>query len=229
MFPIIFQDEHFVVAHKPPGLLVHRTRISTERTFMLQQLRNQLGQRVYPIHRLDRPTAGLIVFAFSSESASALGKIFQERRVTKTYLAIVRGYTREEGTIDRPLEKDIDGELQDACSTYKRLSTAELPIPVSRYATARYSLVEVQPQTGRMHQIRRHMEKIRHPILGDRKHGPRHHNRMWREQFDSAQLMLLAWKLTFVHPYTQQAMEFETEPEAEMKRMAGELGWERWK
>lgn len=225
MLRIIFQDENYVVVHKPPGLLVHRTRISTEKEFLLQRLRNQLGQRVYPIHRLDRPTAGLIAFALSSEAARAMGLVFQNREVTKTYLTIVRGYTPEEGIIDRPLEKDIDGELQEACSTYRRLKTAELDIPVSRYPSARYSLVEVQPQTGRMHQIRRHMEKIRHPILGDRKHGPRHHNRMWREQFDSAQLMLLAWKLEFVHPFTQQALSLSTEPEAEMQRMAEVLGW----
>ncbi len=229
MLQLIYQDQYYVAVHKPPGLLVHRTRISQDTDFLLQRLRDQIGQKVFPVHRLDRPTAGVIVFALSSEAARLLVGEFQDRKVQKTYLAIVRGHTPEQGRIERPLEKDGDGELQEAVTSYRRMATAELAIPVSRYPTARYSLLEVQPETGRMHQIRRHFNHLRHPILGDRKHGPRHHNRMWREQFQSEMLMLLAWKLVFVHPYSRTLLELETTPEPEMLSMMKVLGFgQQW-
>lgn len=225
MLRIIYRDQDLVVVHKPPGLLVHRTRISEDRVFLLQQLREQIGQRLYPVHRLDRATAGLIAFGLSSEAARHLNRAFTGHQVQKTYLAIVRGYTPESGQIERPLEKDGSGEMQDARTDYRRLATAELPFPVSRYATARYSLVEVRPHTGRMHQIRRHFNHLRHPIVGDRKHGPRHHNRLWEAQFQCRQMMLLAWRLRLPHPQSGAEMSFQTEPELEMQRMMGVLGF----
>ncbi len=227
MLRILFQDDHFVAVHKPPGLLVHRTRISQDQEFLLQRLRKQLKQKLYPVHRLDRATAGVIVFALSSEAARLFSTLIQERQIRKIYLAIVRGYTPESGTIEHPLKKDGVGVLQEAVSHYRRLTTAELNIPVSRYPSARYSLVEVRPETGRMHQIRRHFNHLRHPILGDRKHGPRHHNRMWREQFQSEMLMLLAWKLEFKHPYSLAEVVLQTSPEPEMERMMTILNWEQ--
>lgn len=226
MLEILFHDQHYVAVHKPPGLLVHRTRISQDTDFLLQRLRDQIGSRVYPVHRLDRPTAGVIVFGLSSEAAKLLVGEFQDRKVRKTYLAIVRGYTPESGVIEHPLAKDGEGELQEAVTHYRRLSKAELNIPVSRYPSARYSLVEVEPQTGRMHQIRRHFNHLRHPILGDRKHGPRHHNRMWREQFNSELMMLLAWKLEFIHPFQKSQVQLETRMESEMEAMMKELGFD---
>ena len=224
MLQILFQDEDYVAVHKPPGLLVHRTRISQDTEFLLQHLRDQLGKKVYPVHRLDRATAGVIVFGLHSEAARRFTELMQARSISKTYLAIVRGWTPEQGVIDRPLEKDGLGELQDALTHYRRLATAELSIPVSRYPTARYSLVEVMPKTGRMHQIRRHFNHLRHPILGDRKHGPRHHNRMWREQFQSEMLMLLARKISFIHPFNSKELTIETSPEPEMLSMLDKLG-----
>lgn len=219
MLEVLFHDEHCIAVHKPPRLLVHRTPISQDTDFLVQRLRDQVGGRVHPIHRLDRATAGVILFGLNSEAARELGKVFQERRVEKTYLAILRGFVAEEGIIEKPLAKNGDGPLQEAVTRYRRLGTAELEIPVSRYSTARYSLVEVKPETGRMHQIRRHFNHLRHPILGDRKHGPRHHNQMWREKFQSEMLMLLARKLEFEHPFTGNKLVIETKPEPEMLKM----------
>ncbi len=223
---ILHQDDHLVAIHKPPGLLVHRTGISEDRVFAMQLLRDQIGRHVFTVHRLDRGTAGILLFGLSKEMGAALTASFTGREVSKTYLAIVRGFTPEAATVDYPLAKEDTGDRQPAITHYRRLATAELPMPVDRYATARYSLVEVRPETGRMHQIRRHFAHLRHPVLGDKKRGDRHHNRAWEERHQLHQMMLLAWKLSFPHPLTGEVMHLVTDPEPEMLRVMHLLEWE---
>lgn len=225
MLRILHQDEHLVAIHKPPGLLVHRTGISEDRVFAMTLLRDQLGRHVFPVHRLDRGTAGVLVFALSSQMAAALTASFTSREVQKEYIAIVRGHTAEAGTIDHPLAKEDVGGLQPAITHYTRLATAEIPMPVDRYATARYSLLRITPETGRMHQIRRHFAHIRHPLLGDRKRGDRHHNRAWEENHQMRQMMLLASRVTLPHPVTREPLQVTTDYEPEMLRVCGILGW----
>ncbi|MBL0018906.1 MAG: hypothetical protein IPP17_21405 [Bacteroidetes bacterium] len=123
-FRILFQDEFFVAIEKPAGILVHRTGISADRIFVLQELRNQLGRHVYPVHRLDRGTAGVLLFAFDSAGAKALQATLESEQTTKTYLAILRGWIPDSGLIDTPLEKDGTGELQTAHTSYRRLATS---------------------------------------------------------------------------------------------------------
>jgi tRNA pseudouridine65 synthase len=227
MLEICYADPYYVAVHKPAGLLVHRSAMAGDRQTLMRLLRDQLGQHVYPVHRLDRGTAGIVLFALSSEAASAIGQDFQAHAVTKRYLAVVRGWLPEAGRIDYDLEKDGTGILQPAITDYRRLATAELPIPVDRYATARYSLAEISPLTGRMHQIRRHFAHLRHPILADRKRGDRHHNRMWEERFQMTDMQLLAWQLEFQHPFDQTAVRIATRPAPEMRRTVEEiLGWQ---
>ena len=223
--PIIFQDENYIAIHKPPGLLVHRTRISQDRRFVLQMLRDQIGQWVYPIHRLDRPTSGVLIFGLSSDAARLLAQEFEQREVTKRYLAVVRGYTEESGVIDYPLQEEKWTEPQPAVTTYRKIAQVELPHPVGRYQTARYSLLEVEPKTGRMHQIRKHMKHIFHPIVGDTTHGDGKHNQLFRDQFDINRLLLVATELEFQHPYTQEKLTIRAEPEPEMVCLFEKLGW----
>lgn len=223
MLELCFSDPYFVAVHKPAGLLVHRSALAGDRRTLMHALRDQLGQHVYPIHRLDRGTAGIVLFALSSEAASAIGQDLQAHGIQKRYLAVVRGWLPEAGRIDHPLEKDGSGVLQDAVTDFRRLATAELPIPVDRYATARYSLAEISPLTGRMHQIRRHFAHLRHPILADRKRGDRHHNRMWEERFQMTTMQLLAWRLDFQHPFTGEAISIRTRPDAEMHRTVEDI------
>ncbi|HHG84751.1 MAG TPA: pseudouridylate synthase [Bacteroidetes bacterium] len=218
MLKVLYLDSHIVAIHKPPGMLVHRTRISDGKVFALQTLRDQLGQRVYPVHRLDRPTAGVLLFALRSEIARLLVDTFSERRVRKSYRAIVRGHIHEAGRLDYPLTRD-DGKKQQAVTAYQPLDTSEIMVPVDRYPTSRYSLMKIVPQTGRMHQIRKHFAHLRHPILNDRKHGDRHHNRMFREKFSCDTMMLLAHSLEFEHPVRLETMRITTDPEPEMTRM----------
>jgi len=222
---ILHQDENYIAIHKPPGLLVHRTRISEDKRFVLQMLRNQIGQWVYPIHRLDRPTSGVLIFGLNSDAARMLAQEFEQRRVEKRYLAIVRGYTEEGGVIDYPLQEETWTERQSAVTAYRKLSQVELPYPVGRYQTSRYSLLEIQPQTGRMHQIRKHMKHIFHPIVGDTTHGDGKHNQLFREQFNISRLLLVATELGFQHPYTKEQLTIKTRPEAEAMELFEKMGW----
>jgi tRNA pseudouridine65 synthase len=212
---IVYRDTHYVAVNKPAGLLVHRSGIDRhESRFALQMLRDQIGQRVYPLHRLDKPTSGVLLFALSPQAAGRLAPEFTTGRLSKTYLAVVRGHTEPEGTVDHPL-KDRPDPMSDAqagrgkapqpaVTDYRCLATVEIPVRVDRYPTSRYSLIEVRPRTGRKHQIRRHMKHIAHPIIGDTSYGKARHNRLFRERFGCDRLLLAATELSFVHPDTHR-------------------------
>jgi len=218
MLPILYQDEHIVVIDKPSGLLVHRSMIDKHETrFALQMTRDQIGQYVYPVHRLDKPTSGVLVMALSSEIAALLSKQFTEKAVTKKYIALVRGYTVSEGCIDYALKEQFDKmtdkkaqqdkAAQEAITHYKTLWQGEVPIAVGRYPTSRYSLLSLTPETGRKHQLRRHMKHIFHPIVGDTTHGDGKHNTMFRDRFSLERLLLVAKELSFEHPVTGELMQ----------------------
>ncbi|GEO06668.1 tRNA pseudouridine(65) synthase TruC [Adhaeribacter aerolatus] len=230
MLEIIYDDAQYVAINKPNGLLVHRTRIAEEKKeFALQLLRDQLGYRLHPLHRLDRGTSGVLLFAKTPEAAAPLVQAFTERQPDKTYFAIVRGYAPEAGTIDSPIRPDKDHQhkpAQDAVTHYTRLATVELPIPVGRYQTARYSLVKIKPETGRMHQIRKHFAHLRHYIIGDKKHGDWRHNLMFLEQLNSPSLLLHAAALTFEHPFTGEIISLKAPAPENMQRLCRQFGWD---
>ena len=201
MLPILHRTPDFVAIDKPSGLLVHRSTLSAERESCVSILRAQLGEWVHPIHRLDRATSGVVLFAFNSITANELAQAFRERKVSKTYLALVRGHVPESGEIDKPLRKNFENKTspyREAVTRYRRLAVAELPFAVGKYATARYSLVEVQTLTGRQHQIRRHMASISHPIIGDTTHGDGRHNLFIREKYGIFRLLLHAAQIDIV-------------------------------
>ena len=207
MLNIVYRDEAFVIINKPAGMLVHRTSLDHRETvFAVQVLRDQIGRKVHPVHRLDKPTSGMLVFALDLETLKSLQAQFREGEVEKTYWAVVRGYVDKNGTIDYPLKREIDSYskisegTQSAVTHYRCLGQTELPIPVGRYPTTRYSFVELKPETGRKHQLRRHMAHIRHPIVGDTRHGDGVHNRFFRECFGIHRLLLHAQTLAFNHP-----------------------------
>ncbi|MDK7374535.1 MULTISPECIES: pseudouridine synthase [Weeksella] len=220
MIEILYQDSRLVAIHKPPGLLVHRSYYARDvKQFAVQELRNFLGgQHVYPIHRLDRKTAGVLLFALDKEMLSLMNEIFNSRAVTKEYWAIVRGYTEQEGVIDYPLTND-DGQRQDAKTYYQTLQHAEINLPFGKHATSRYSLVKALPETGRMHQLRKHLRHIAHPILGSRPHGCNKQNKLWLENFQLEQMMLLARSLRFTHPESQEEVCIKANPTAEFLRV----------
>ncbi|MEQ9299207.1 MAG: pseudouridine synthase [Cyclobacteriaceae bacterium] len=212
--------------NKPNGLLVHRTKLAADeqRHFAVQLLRDQIGQHVYPVHRLDRPTSGVLLMALSSEVARALKEQFDNRTIRKTYLAVCRGYCPPTGIIDESLHNDR-GVLQEAETHYERLNIIELPIQVaSRYETSRYSLVEVTPKTGRYHQIRKHFAKIRHYLIGDTKHGDLPHNRMFQEKLHCHGLLLHAQSMSFEHPVNKVPLTIKAELPGHFKAVIEEFG-----
>lgn len=203
--------------NKPSGLLVHRSPIDRRETeFAVQILRDQIGQFVYPVHRLDKPTSGVLLFALDKESAKLIGEQFRSRESKKSYLAVVRGYIDESGVIEHALsvkldkiaDKDSsnDKEAQEATTHYRRVATVEIPFAVGKYDKTRYSLVSLEPQTGRKHQLRRHMKHISHHILGDTKYGRGEHNKLIREEFNCHRMLLHASSLQIKHPYTNDTL-----------------------
>lgn len=236
MLEILFQDEYIVAVNKPAGMLVHRSWLDKHETlFVMQTLRDQIGQHVYPLHRLDRPTSGVLIFALSSEIAADMMPMFANHEMEKTYHAIVRGWIEEAGVLDYPLKEELDKiadkfasekqEAKDAITAYRPLAKVELPYSTGRFPTTRYCLMEMKPKTGRKHQLRRHMAHLRHPIVGDTSHGDGKHNRLFRQQFDARRLLLHASKLEFIHPYSKQAMVIEAPLDEIWQGLMNEFGW----
>ncbi|CCH02825.1 pseudouridine synthase [Fibrella aestuarina BUZ 2] len=220
---IIFQTDDLVAVNKPHGLLVHRSPIAADANeFAVQTLRDQLGQHVWPAHRLDRKTSGVLLFALTESMNAAMQRQFMNGEVKKTYIAIVRGHTPDDLTIDYPLRRE-DGVVQDAVTHLKTLRHAEVPIPFGKHDTSRYSLVELTPETGRMHQLRKHMAHIFHPIIGDRPHGCNKQNKLFLEKFQMNTMLLHARRLEFTHPETGEALSIVAPLQSEFSRMLATL------
>ncbi|MBW4889064.1 pseudouridylate synthase [Mucilaginibacter sp. HMF5004] len=222
---ILFRDEQLIAINKPHGLLVHRSSIAADASeFALQILRDQIGQTVFPAHRLDRKTGGVLLFALDKDTEKAMQVQFMENCVAKTYLAIVRGHTPDDEEIDYPLRKE-NGTLQDALTRYKTLNRAELNVPLGNHPTSRYSLVEAKPQTGRMHQLRKHFAHIFHPIIGDRTHGCNKQNKLFKERWEMETMLLHASQLNFCHPVTNDAIIINAPLQPEFLRVMELMGW----
>lgn len=222
-FEILLHDEWLCAVNKPTGIMVHRTGISTDREFVMQNLRDQLGQRVWPVHRLDRATSGILLFALDPATAKALGQAFMTRRVDKRYLAVVRGWTDEQGSIDHPLARHRAAAPRAATTRYQRLATCELPIPVGGFETARYSLLEASPETGRRHQIRRHFKHISHHLIGDTTYGDGRHNRLFRQHLNCHRMLLHASGLELDHPHDGHRLRLTAPLDGEFARVAKEV------
>lgn len=196
---ILYEDDDLAAVRKPHGMLVHRTRIAPDANeFAVQRLRMQLGCRVYPVHRLDRKTEGILLFAKNRKTNSALQGLFRDRKVEKQYHAIVRGYTEDEFSIDYALQNA--GKSQESLTHGATEMRFEASWPSGGFATSRYSLVKLRPVTGRHHQLRKHMAHIMHPIIGDRPHGCNKQNRLWKDLFGMTTMLLVASGLSFDFP-----------------------------
>lgn len=221
---VVFEDDHLLVIDKPAGLLMHPSWLDRrEKDTLASRVKEYLEHKgyqgkVHTVHRLDRPTSGLVVVAKDDSVAKALADQFLSKTVKKRYWAICRGFVPEQGLIDNPLKEehdkiadkfaDAEKQAQDAITEFKRLGIVEVAQPVGRYQKARYSWVEVMPVTGRKHQIRRHFKHLRHPLLGDSRHGCRHNNEVWSGEFGFEGLALRAVRLEFVHPVSGKDLSF---------------------
>ena len=239
MLVLLYRDDTLVAIHKPPGLLVHRSQLDRHETrFAVQMLRDQIGQHVFPVHRLDRGTSGILLFALDRDTASRMGQSFAEADVVKRYLAVVRGHlTPTEGVIDHPLSRHAeDSDDLSACSlaharaartVFRQLATTELPYRVDRYPTSRYALVELSPLTGRRHQLRRHLKHLSHPIIGDATHGKGRHNRFFSHQFGCNRLLLACTRLRFRHPHGGRNIDLSCPPADAFALVLDALGWRK--
>jgi tRNA pseudouridine65 synthase len=235
--PVLYRDDHLIAIHKPAGLLVHRTVLDRHETrFAVQILRDQIGRHVHPVHRLDRGTSGVLLFALDRETSRILSAQFETQKIDKTYLAVVRGYPDESGTINHPLTRQFDdyefrspdstGEAQSAVTHYRRLATVELPYCVDRYPTSRYALLELKPETGRRHQLRRHLKHLAHPIIGDATYGKGRHNRLFQEQFGCHRLLLACLEMRITHPINGKPLTLSAPLAADFTSLLEQLGWE---
>lgn len=226
---ILYRDDALLAVHKPAGLLVHRSPIDKHETEFALQYARALngGAHVYPVHRLDRPTSGVLVFARDPQTARKLGQAMMAGDVSKTYRAMVRGWPAARGMIDHPLReepedrrlKGLEQPVREARTQYRTLATTEIPVAIERYPTSRYALVELYPETGRKHQLRRHMKHISHPIIGDANHGRGRHNRYFAERFGEGRLMLAATRMEFAHPASGEPLVIEADPEPSFQQV----------
>lgn len=234
---ILYLDEHLVAVTKPAGILVHRSAVDRRETVSALQLtRDCIGRRVYPVHRLDRPTSGVLLFALSPETATVLCAAFATRQVAKRYISVVRGIVPDEGIIDYPLVEEPDRMTdrlartgkgaQEAVTSFRKLAVTELPYPSAHHATSRYSLVDAFPLTGRKHQIRRHFKHLNHPVIGDTTHGNGFHNRLFRVELDCPRLLLHAMSLTIPHPVTGESLTVTAPLDETFINLLDRMGWQ---
>lgn len=229
----LYRDDWLLAVHKPAGLLVHRSPIDRHETEFALQYARELngGEHVYPAHRLDRPTSGLLLFARDPHTASLLGQAMMANAVHKTYQAVVRGWPPEDGLIDHALRehavdkrlKDEPQPLRDAQTRYTRLAATQLPVEIEGFATSRYSLMALHPLTGRKHQLRRHMQHIAHPIIGDTNYGRTRHNHYFAERFGQGRLMLAATELRLTHPVTGMPLHLQASLSEDFQRVVQAL------
>jgi len=233
---VIYQDEYMVAINKPAGLLVHKSYLARKETFFaMTMLRDQIGQYVYPIHRLDRPTSGVLLFALTSEMARTLSEVFSERNVTKGYIAMVRGHLLGSDTLDYPLKEELDKiadkkakqdkEAQSAVTHWHHLLSGAFDEPIGKYEQARFSLIALKPLTGRKHQLRRHLAHLRHPIMGDTTHGDGKQNKYFKAHLGEQRLMLHASQLCFEHPINKQLLEINAKLPNSFIDVCQKIGW----
>lgn len=228
---ILYQDDHYIAVYKPAGMLVHRTRLDAHATeFCVQRVRDIAGCEVHPCHRLDKPTSGVLLFALDREALKAASAAFAAGHVEKRYHAVVRGWVRAPGRLDYPLAVEdghdgdkTSGKTQPAVTAYRPLEHFELPVPLGPHETARFSLVELCPETGRTHQLRRHMAHLRHPVIGDTRHGDGRQNRFFRERFGCHRLLLCAVCLSMEHPVAGGPLRVECPPDREFREVVQSL------
>lgn len=234
MFRVLYQDDHIIAIDKPEKWLVHRSDIDKYETrFVLQHLRDQIQRQVYPVHRLDKPTSGVLVFALSSHIASLLGEQLRSHHIRKHYCALVRGFTPDQGEVDHALsiksafkskqKKANEKPPQEAITRFSTVARYELPVAIDRYPVSRFSLLDVEPITGRKHQIRRHLKHLSHPIIGDPKYGKSAYNHYFSRNMAADRLLLHCRSMAFIHPVSEQPLTVEAQLTGDFKVLVDHL------
>jgi len=228
---LLYRENDLLGINKPAGVPVHGSRILEDQPeTLLTMVRNHEGKIVHAAHRLDRPVSGVMLFTGSKQMLAQLGQEFENRRVKKCYLAVVRGWPESDGTISHPLlpprdERKAGSVAREAVTRYERIARVEIPVPVRPYPASRYSLLMLYPETGRRHQLRRHMKHISHHLIGDTSYGRGEHNRLFREKFNCHRLLLHAWSLEFRHPATSKRIRIHAPLDHEFNAVIDAFEW----
>lgn len=232
---VLYQDGLLVAVNKPAGLMVHSGhQLSHGRHNVIQTLNNQFGTRHYAVHRLDKPTSGVLLLARDQDAASQLAQQWQARSIEKRYLAVCRGFVEQsQFALDAPMAPPTDRfaknpqpQPEQQCITeFQRLAQIELPVAIDKYPNSRYSLLEALPVTGRKHQIRRHLRLINHPILRDGRYGKGRHSQYFRDQLGVEQMLLHAWQLSFEHPLSGERLTLNAPLDEVWLGLLQRFGW----
>ena len=225
---IIYEDAYLLCVSKPNNVLVHHAHHSrnvADEDSLLQLIENELGIKAYPIHRLDRKTSGIIMLAKETKYVSKFQELFTNNEIQKTYFGVVRGYSPDSKTIDSPVKGRDANVHKEALTHLRTLEKITLDIPVKPYDSSRYSLVELAPKTGRMHQLRVHSNKISHPLIGDSKYGDKNHDVMFDENFGWTNMFLHAGKLEFTHPFSSEALVLKATFPKDWIALFDEFSW----
>ena len=225
---IIYQDNYCLLVTKPNNVLVHHahhSRNKIDEVSLIQLIENQFGKRYYPIHRLDRKTSGIILLASKREYVASFQALFTNNKIQKIYYGVVRGFSQEHLIIDSPVKGRDALVYKDAETQLKLLDKIILEIPVKPYKSSRYSLVELKPKTGRMHQLRIHMNKVSTPLINDAKYGDKNHDLMYAEQFGWRNLFLHAGSLEFIHPFTNQKLTLKSSFSEDWIQLFQKFSW----
>jgi tRNA pseudouridine65 synthase len=214
--PVLLMDPDFVAVSKPSGLLVHRDEHHPDAPAALQVVRDQLGRFLYPFHRLDRGTSGVLLFGFSSAAAAALQASLAAADAHKDYLALLRWPGSVPGlgdawACDRPLtdDKDKPREARTEFELVERLR--------------RCALVRCRIFTGRYHQIRRHANHCGRHVLGDTTHGKGRINALFRERYGLTRLFLHLQRVSLRHPTTSARLDLVDPLPAELAAVLDRL------
>ena len=225
---ILFEDEYIIIVNKPNNVLIHNSYYARniKDATLLDLLTQQLDANIYPIHRLDRKTSGVLVLAKKKENVSIFQELFNTNEIQKVYLGIVRGLINAPLLINSPVKNPDTKVYKEAETFCEPIATKLLNIPVYPYENSRYSLIKLTPSTGRMHQLRIHMNKISHPIVGDYKYGDRFHNRMFEQKFNCNHLFLHAYSLKFKHSITNKIIEVNADLPSDWSIIFKSFDWE---
>ena len=224
---IIFEDDYIIAINKPNNFLVHQSNYAgnLNEQSVVEFLIDQTGKMFYPIHRLDRKTSGILLLSKEKETVKKFQSLFTENTIQKTYYAVVRGFSPENGIINSPIKNEDSKVYKEALTNYETIRSVELDIPVHPYDKSRYSLMKLIPKTGRMHQLRKHLNKISHPIIGDYKYGDRFHNRNFENNFNWNYLFLHAHSLEFVHPISNEKLTLKADFPTDWQDLFLKFSW----
>ena len=226
---IIYEDDSIVAVNKPNNVLVYASYFARniKESDLVTLLKEQTELDLYPIHRLDRKTSGILLLAKEKEFVKDYQQQFENNKVQKHYYAILRGYSSPKGIIDTPTKNAETGMYKKALTEYETLETIELDIPVHPYDKSRYSLVKFTPKTGRMHQLRIHANKISHPIVGDYQYGDRFHNRMFENEFNWSNMFLHASELTIKQSNSRDSLILKSDFPADWNKLFENFNWQK--